>query len=540
MHLNEIIGKFEGVKQIGNNSFQCLCPSHLDSKQSLTITEEDNKILMHCFAGCDNKDILSKIGLSEKDLFNNEKTVSKVVAEYIYRDENNKPLFKVMRFEPKNFVQAKYNNGNWEFKMSNARYVPYNLPNVMKANEVYFVEGEKDANNLNSIGLVATTTASGASGFKKKASEYAEYFRNKIVYVIPDNDKPGYTYAENIKDALNGIVSQVKILKLTNEVKDLKEKEDISDVLKKYGKDKTIEILNNLKQDIINDVENDFSKDTVFSGELFEKLYEFEMQDMEKFIELYGKVKTLCIAKRITGFDRMYKLFKESKKPKEVFSPCVLNFKGLNDEIYESNRYELNEDGFILENIPNIGKTLVCYHPILPFERYINLETGQEKIKLAYYKSEEWKFIIVDKSVISSSQSIVKLSDFGISVTSENARYLIKYLTEIENLNKDKIKTSISISRLGWFKGNVLIPYSDIYEFDNEKDMPHLKEMFGESGKLETWIEFFKERRKYNNISRIIMAAGVASILLKRIKQNGFTVHVWRRKRISEKLLLVW
>ena len=133
---------------------------------------------------------------------------------------------------------------------------------------------------------------------------------------------------------------------------------------------------------------------------------------------------------------------------------------------------------------------------------------------------------MVDKSVISSSQSIIKLADLGVAVTSENAKFLIKYLCEIENLNRDKIATNCSVSRLGWFNDR-LIPYDDSYQIDNEKDIPNLQEKFGTAGELSDWVEFFRERRKYNNISRIIMASAVASILLKDIKQNGFTLHIW-------------
>lgn len=50
MHIDEIITRFKDAKKIGNNQYQCKCSSHKDDKASLTITEEDNKILMHCFA----------------------------------------------------------------------------------------------------------------------------------------------------------------------------------------------------------------------------------------------------------------------------------------------------------------------------------------------------------------------------------------------------------------------------------------------------------------------------------------------------------
>lgn len=189
-------------------------------------------------------------------------------------------------------------------------------------------------------------------------------------------------------------------------------------------------------------------------------------------------------------------------------------------------QYELDENGAILQDIPKMGKLLICHHPLLPIEKYKNLEDNSEKIKIGFYTNDKWEYVIVDKLTISSNQSIIKLSDLGIAVTSENAKFLVKYLSEIENLNKDKIKTSISVSRLGWAK-DVLIPYSNKFDFDNEKDFPHIEEKFGESGKLSDWIDYFKERRKYNTISRIIMASAVASIVLKRIKQNGFTLHIW-------------
>ena len=527
MHINEIINRFQGAKLIGDNSYQCICPSHPDKKASLTITEEDNKILMHCHAGCDTNSILSKVGLIEKDLFNNVQQKPQIVAEYIYRDEEGSPLYKVIRFEPKNFMQAKCVNGEWIYKMAGVRYVLYNLPNVIKSDVVYFVEGEKDADNLNKIGLVATTTAGGASGFKKRASEYIKFLDGKTVYIVPDNDKAGYGYAEDIKNALKQTSAQIKVLKLSDEIKDLNEKQDISDVILKYGKEKTIEILEKLQ---VGEPENncfELRVDNILSTEVFEKLYEYEISDIDNYFKLYNEIKLLCNSKRITGFDKSYKLYKDSKKEVVEYDGGGLFFPDLNNLIYNTNRYEISSENFIYEVIPNVGKILVCYHPILPIEKYKNLEDGSEKIKIGFYKNNEWEYLIVDKSTISSSQSIVKLSDFGIAVTSENAKYLVKYLAEIENLNQDKIPTSSSVSRLGWFGDDTLIPYTDKYEFDNERDFPYINEKFGQSGELKDWVEFFRERRKYNNTSRIVMASAVSSILLKKIKQPGFTLHVW-------------
>ena len=534
MHLDEIVSRFQNAKLIGENQYQCRCPVHQDDKASLTISEENGKILMYDHAGCATPDILRAVGLTEKDLFNEVQKKPEVVAEYLYKDAEGNTLYKVMRFEPKNFVQAKYDNGNWIFKMTGVNYVLYNLPNVVKSDIVYFVEGEKDADNLNKIGLVATTTAGGALNFKKKAEQYVKYLEGKTVYIIPDNDKPGYNYAEDIRNALKDVAKETKILKLANVVEDLKEKSDISDVIQKYGKEKALEILDKLINDEINAIDTELTEENVKSIETFEKLYKLETEnDIVNFLNLKNKLKEFCKSKRITGFDKDYNLYKKSKLEKSIYNPKSLIFPDLNDKTYDTNKYEISSDGCIYEVIPDKGNILVCYHPIIPVEKYKNLEDGTEKIKLAYYVDEEWNYIIVDKLTISSNQSIVKLSDRGVMVTSENAKFLVKYLAEMQNLNASKIPRSISISRLGWF-GDILAPYSDKYEFDNETDLPNIKEKFKESGKLEDWVEFFRERRKYNNISRIAMASGVASILLKRLKQSGFTVHFYGASEVGK------
>lgn len=43
------------------------CPAHEDSKPSLCITLEGDKILMHCHAGCGVDEVLAAIGLTKKD-----------------------------------------------------------------------------------------------------------------------------------------------------------------------------------------------------------------------------------------------------------------------------------------------------------------------------------------------------------------------------------------------------------------------------------------------------------------------------------------
>ena len=98
MHIEDIIGRFQGAKKIGLKSYQCHCPVHNDSKASLTVTEEDNKILLHCHAGCETLDILRAVGLNEKDLFNNQqKEKQNRISKFNFFLHEQLPIFLFFR-----------------------------------------------------------------------------------------------------------------------------------------------------------------------------------------------------------------------------------------------------------------------------------------------------------------------------------------------------------------------------------------------------------------------------------------------------------
>ena len=417
----------------------------------------------------------------------------------------------------------------------------YNLPEVLSSDVIYFTEGEKDADTLKDLGFAGTTTPGGGRGLKgyfKKNPALFDPIKGKEIRIISDNDEVGSEYIKQVIENIQGIVKNIKIFDLCKVMPNLKKKGDITDVRNAVGKERTLyflkeleektEILEQKTEEIVEEEELKLeTREDIFNVKTLEKLYSYELNgEIDEFLKLQNEINKVCQKKKFTGFKATYKMYKDSQQEQYVYESNALTFPGLNDQTYNTSKYEMSPDGIIYEIVPNVGKILVCYHPIVPIQKYKNIEEGLEKIKLAYYVNYNWNYIIVDKSVICSTQGIIKLADVGIAVNSENAKYLIKYLAEIENLNRDKIKTDISVSRLGWIE-NRLVPYNNNYEFDNQKDFPRVEERFGTSGKLEDWVDFFKEKRKHNDISRIIMAGAVASILLKELKQPGFTIHIW-------------
>ena len=566
----DIIRVAEAYGSRVDRQYRCNCFLHNDKEPSLQLHKETNTWWCYvCGEGYTPIDfVMKKMGLSvfeaAKDInttlnlgvnissFNAENEKLTKTNEYFYRRADNSVTMKVEKwikpstgkkeFYPYALIDGKYVKG-YASKLASEDCVLYNLPEVIGSDVVYFTEGEKDADTLKALGIAGTTTPGGGrglTGYYKKNPNLFKPIEGKEIRIVSDNDEVGSEYIKQVVSCIKDKVKNIKVFNLCDVMPNLKKKGDITDVAMAVGKEKTLEYLKKLEEEteyfqekvetIEKETENCFvfeTREDIFNIKVFETLYKYEIdKNMDDFLALHNKIMSVCQEKRFTGFKAAYKQYKDSQTNQFVYDSNFINFPGLNDKLYNTNKYEMTPDGIIYEIIPNVGKILVCYHPIVPIEKYRNIEDGMEKIKLAYFVDNEWNTIIVEKSLISSSQSIIKLADVGISVTSENAKYLIKYLSEIENLNRDKIKTNLSISRLGWFNDK-LIPYDNTYEFDNEKDLPNIKSKFESCGELNEWIEFFKERRKYNNISRIVMASAVASIFLKEIKQNGFTVHIW-------------
>jgi hypothetical protein len=55
------------------------CPAHDDTTESLSFTDEDDRLLVHCFAGCSGEKIVSALGLTMADLFNGARRRGKVL-----------------------------------------------------------------------------------------------------------------------------------------------------------------------------------------------------------------------------------------------------------------------------------------------------------------------------------------------------------------------------------------------------------------------------------------------------------------------------
>jgi hypothetical protein len=54
---------------MGEGRWIALCPAHDDKGPSLSIRDTGERILLHCFAGCDAEDVLAAVNMTWADLY---------------------------------------------------------------------------------------------------------------------------------------------------------------------------------------------------------------------------------------------------------------------------------------------------------------------------------------------------------------------------------------------------------------------------------------------------------------------------------------
>lgn len=274
---------------------------------------------------------------------------------------------------------------------------------------------------------------------------------------------------------------------------------------------------------------DELTAETILREEIFQGIFdqEDEFEKAKLVIALTAKAKELTVKGPFESLMKAYKKSKESQ-PKQV--PEYHNFPDKTEFVGPYNSMKCgdwicNENG--VRTIGALGQEiLACYHPIIPVERYINIETGKEKIKIAYKKNNRWDSVTVEKGVVASANRIVQLAEQGISVTSESSRNLVRYLSDIENLNIDSIPVQMSTSKLGWVKEK-FIPFCKDYMFDAESNFKEAYESIEEVGSEEEWMKLVRDVRKNGRFEpKISIAASLASVLIKPLNALPFILNI--------------
>jgi len=70
MSANTLLLHLTGIKETGAGRYLACCPAHSDKRPSLAIRElDDERVLVHCFAGCSVEEVLHAVGLELDALY---------------------------------------------------------------------------------------------------------------------------------------------------------------------------------------------------------------------------------------------------------------------------------------------------------------------------------------------------------------------------------------------------------------------------------------------------------------------------------------
>ena len=178
-------------------------------------------------ASADVAEVMAKFGMPRSE------GPIRTETAWDYYDADGALRYQVVRIDDKTgktYRQRRIDeHGQMVWGMAGVTALPYRLADIVASNKpIFIVEGEKCADRVAALGLIATTNHGGAGKFWQPI---IPYFAGRHVIIVPDNDGPGERHAKIVGDALTGTAKSIRIARLP----DLPPKGDVADWLERGG-----------------------------------------------------------------------------------------------------------------------------------------------------------------------------------------------------------------------------------------------------------------------------------------------------------------
>ena len=171
-----------------------------------------------------------------RDYFSRNREHGRPTERYVYCNEQGETHQRKIRTSTKNFWQEKWEDGRWIKGAPKVKYL-YGIRELLAApphEPIWITEGEKDANTLAALKLVAVTNPGGAGKWNSDFTpeQIERWFKGRhTAYVLEDNDAPGRKHVEIVGHALQRLVADIRVVSF----RELPEKSDVSDWLGEPG-----------------------------------------------------------------------------------------------------------------------------------------------------------------------------------------------------------------------------------------------------------------------------------------------------------------
>lgn len=167
--------------------------------------------------------------------------------------------------------------------------------------------------------------------------------------------------------------------------------------------------------------------------------------------------------------------------------------------------------------------------PVVISERLFNVDTETEKLEICFRYLAGWRRALFPRSTIFDSRKILRLADYGVPVSSESAKYLVKFFDALAGLNESRIPVTQAVSKLGW-RGDrefVLPNLDSRYRIDIDDDgSQRTVSGFTTAGDYAEWLSRMRYLRQSPK-ARFVLAASFAAPLLRILGQRNFILHNW-------------
>jgi len=357
-----------GRAERSGKDWKCRCPAHDDKNPSLSLCDgDDGKLIAHCYAGCSWEQIqkaLEREGIN----YSRGRSHHKKVIPFRSSDKNRilevgekirgLPITERYDYPTENgeYLYSKYRlrrpDGSKDFSILPTKVPPvlYNLPDIKRARDnrltVYLCEGEKDAESLAALGLVATTAPHGAGKNEKPGEKwkdsYAESLRGLDVVIFADNDEAGVNFAQAIAVRLRGAASSVKVV----EFPELEPKGDVTDYLQSHSGEELLAKVDATPLFVLPQDIRQFNLDEFGNGERFAYYSNGRTKycsSLEKWLSFNGKVWKVDtvlserLAKEVINLIPKESIFHPSEKQQKAFESFITKSKKWNGIIHTLN-----------------------------------------------------------------------------------------------------------------------------------------------------------------------------------------------------------
>lgn len=272
-----------------------------------------------------------------------------------------------------------------------------------------------------------------------------------------------------------------------------------------------------------------------FTGEPYKWLVSYAGNEFV-FTRLKSEMAECAKAAGIKNFAAMFKAYCDTLKNQNSGNNALVQSSTQFGYEQGGAEFELNcgnyictESGVAVDS-PFGGMITVCSHPIMPIKRLVDIDSNEVKVEVAFKRgmNSRWASAIFDKSTLANSRSITALAGYGVAVTSESAKELVKYLDYMESANFDILPLENTTDHLGWVKDYGFAPYIDNIVYDNSGRFDKEFRSVTTTGSYDEWLKLARQVRAGDSIpARILLAASFASVLVAKLDALPFIVHLW-------------